>query len=341
MTMLVLVISTVLAFSSCNKDDDGINSDENNGGSTIVDGIDTSLIPGMYDFNGNIAPSFILYKDGTCKIESNGLSGSITKDKWTYEKTTHVLLVGTHVYTIKLLTSEKLVAEWTSVKYGTSVSSWNRSSLPEDSNSGNSQNYENGHEYVDLGLSVKWATVNIGANKPENYGWYFAWGETSPQPSKNYTWSSYKWTDHSSTDITMTKYLVTTNQVSIDGKKILDLEDDAAYVNWGGNWRMPTLDELNELKRNCTWTWTTQNGVNGYIVYSQKNSNSIFLPAAGCCGTQGLIQDGTRGLYWSSKLDKENSYEANNLQFTEKNVSWDNYSYIHRYFGLSVRAVCP
>lgn len=116
--MLVMVFGTPILFSSCS-------SDEDNNDASVVDGIDTSLLPGIYDFNGNIAPDFTLYKDGTCDVDGN----TSTKGKWTYNKSTHVLLVDTHVYTIKLLTKESLVAEWTSVKYGTSVSSWERRDL--------------------------------------------------------------------------------------------------------------------------------------------------------------------------------------------------------------------
>ena len=131
--------------------------------------------------------------------------------------------------------------------------------------------------YVDLGLSVKWATCNVGANSPEEYGDYFAWGETKPKDS--YKWSTYKWCNGSKDKLT--KYCKESYYGRVDNKTVLDLVDDAAHVNLGGAWRMPTKEEIRELKDNCTWTWTTQNGVNGYLVTSKKNDNSIFLPAAG------------------------------------------------------------
>ena len=125
-------------------------------------------------------------------------------------------------------------------------------------------------EYVDLGLSVKWATFNVGASVPEDYGDYFAWGEV--EPKDEYSWENYKWCD--GTESVMTKYN------DVDNKSILDEEDDAAKVNWGGEWRMPTDEELTELREKCTWEWTMHNGVNGYKVIG-VNENSIFLPATG------------------------------------------------------------
>ena len=138
-------------------------------------------------------------------------------------------------------------------------------------------------EYVDLGLSVKWATFNVGATSPEDYGDYFAWGDT--EPKENYNWATYKWCE--GTDKTMTKYCSDSNYGNngfTDNKMELDLSDDAAHANWGGNWRMPTDAELTELREQCTWTWTTQDGVNGYKVTSKTSGytdKSIFLPAAG------------------------------------------------------------
>ncbi|MBR4119245.1 MAG: InlB B-repeat-containing protein [Bacteroidales bacterium] len=174
----------------------------------------------------------------------------------------------------------------------------------------------NGHGYVDLGLSVKWATCNVGAESPEDYGDYYAWGETttkSSYTSSNYTYSS--------------------NPTS------LPLSADAARVNWGGSWRMPTIYEQEELinTNNCTWTWTTQNGVNGYKVTSKKNGNSIFLPAAGYLSGSNLSSAGSYGAYRSSSLFTYNG-GACYLSFNSSSVSWNIYN---RSYGRSVRAVCP
>ena len=146
-------------------------------------------------------------------------------------------------------------------------------------------------EYVDLGLSVKWATFNVGATSPEDYGDYFAWGET--ETKETYSWATYKW----GTSSNLTKYNTT------DGKTILDLDDDAAYVNWGGKWRMPSKEEVDELTQQCNWIWTTHNNVNGYKV-TGPNGNSIFLPAAGYKGAGPTYPAGEDGLYWTSTLEK-------------------------------------
>ena len=179
-----------------------------------------------------------------------------------------------------------------------------------DNPSGNSSN---GHEYVDLGLSVKWATCNVGANAPEAYGDYFAWGEISPKSS--YSSSNYSYSNNPST---------------------LPMSADAANANWGGTWRMPTRAEKDELRTQCTWTWTTQNGVKGYTVTSRTNGNSIFLPAAGYHYNSDLFNAGSSGYYWSSSVDY--SELACNLGFNVSYVGWD---YYNRHYGRSVRPVLP
>ena len=153
------------------------------------------------------------------------------------------------------------------------------------------------HEYIDLGLSVKWATCNVGANNPEEYGDYFAWGEV--EPKMEYNWRTYKWCE--GVQNTQTKYCTNSSNGTVDNKTVLDKEDDAAAVNWGGAWRMPTKEEQDELHQQCTWTWTTQNGVNGYTV-TGSNGNSIFIPAAGYRGDSSLSFAGGYGYYWSSSL---------------------------------------
>ncbi len=195
---------------------------------------------------------------------------------------------------------------------------------------------ESGHEWVDLGLpsGLKWATCNVGATTPEGYGNYFAWGETSPKDS--YTWSAYKYCNGSSS--TLTKYNTSSNYGTVDNKTILDLSDDAARANWGGTWRMPTYNEWDELKNNCTWEWTTQNGVNGYKVTSKTNGNSIFLPEAGYRNGTSVYNVGSYGRYWSSSLyeSRPYTYRAYYLYFSSGNVYW---GYSDRYNGHTVRAV--
>ena len=149
----------------------------------------------------------------------------------------------------------------------------------------------NGHEYVDLGLpsGLKWATCNVGADSPEGYGNYYAWGETETKT---------EYTQDNSLTYGLTKYELK-SQGYIDGSGNLTPSHDAATANWGGSWRMPTEAELEELKNICTWTWITQNGVMGYNV-TGPNGNSIFLPAAGSRYGASLHNVGIYGKYWSS-----------------------------------------
>ena len=218
---------------------------------------------------------------------------------------------------------------------------------PGDSGSGNTGSENDDHEWVDLGLpsGLKWATMNVGATSPEDYGDYFAWGET--EPKGYYYWSTYKWCSNGKWT-GMTKYTYpdgqkdgiwyNNNTFVGDNKTTLAPEDDAAHVNWGGGWRMPTKAEQDELRRKCTWTWATQNGVKGYKVVG-PNGNSLFLPAAGYRGEGYLDGAGSNGDYWSSSLDTSDSNYAYGLDFDSDRVDW---SYSHRrYYGLSVRAVCP
>ena len=176
---------------------------------------------------------------------------------------------------------------------------------------------ENGYEWVDLGLSVKWATCNVGASKPEEYGDYFAWGEV--EPKDYYDWSTYKWCNGSY--YTQTKYNTNSSYGTVDNKTQLELSDDAARANWGGSWRMPTTEEQQELINKCTWEWTSQNGVFGRKVIG-LNGKSIFLPAAGFRGSS---------LYTGSP-----DY-AYYLVFNSSGAGWE---YSNRLCGSSVRPVC-
>ena len=192
---------------------------------------------------------------------------------------------------------------------------------------------ENGYEWVDLGLpsGTKWAACNVGATSPEEYGNYYAWGETEPKTI--YDWSTYKWCNGSNT--TLTKYNTDSDYGTVDDKTVLDPEDDAARVNWGGAWRMPTFAEWTELCENCTWTWTTKNGVNGYEVKG-TNDNSIFLPAAGARYDDDLDFAGSYGDYWSSSLSADDPNDAWYVYFYSDDVFRSN---DYRYYGLSVRPV--
>ena len=203
----------------------------------------------------------------------------------------------------------------------------------------------NGHDWVDLGLSVKWAICNVGASSPEGYGDYFAWGET--QPKSRYGWSTYKfWVsgdgewDGVKFNIKINKYCTRSSYWEdpnpMDNKTVLAPDDDAAHVNWGGSWRMPTDEEWTELRTKCTWTWTTKNGVDGRKV-TGPNGNSIFLPAAGYRYATGLYSAGADGYYWSSSLDTDDSHDAWNVYFGSGDVFRDDNG--RRYYGFSVRPV--
>ena len=195
-----------------------------------------------------------------------------------------------------------------------------------------------GHEWVDLGLpsGTLWATCNVGANAPEEYGDYFAWGETAPKEDY-YDWGTYKWCNGSST--TLTKYCTKSDygyNGFVDNKTELDPEDDAAYVNWGSSWRMPSLEQIQELCENCTWQWIQRNGVNGQLV-TGPNGNTMFLPAAGSRWDVSPYGAGSDGYYWSRSLYSSIPNYAYSLRFYSGN--WSNWGSNYRSDGHAVRAV--
>ena len=194
------------------------------------------------------------------------------------------------------------------------------------------------HEYVDLGLpsGTLWATMNIGANAPEEYGDYFSWGETAPKAA--YNWSNYKWMNLIDGQyIELLKYCTDSEAGTVDGKTELDPEDDAAYVNWGTSWRMPSMEQIQELLQYCRHASSTQNGVKGRL-FTGPNGNTMFLPAAGYRWGTLLENAGTYGYYWSRTLDTDElgPVFANTLYF---------YSFLYqldveiRNYGLPVRPV--
>ena len=196
----------------------------------------------------------------------------------------------------------------------------------------------NGHEWVDLGLpsGLKWATCNVGADEPSDYGNYYAWGETSTK--NTYDWAGYTFrvSGDNYDNVTFNKYNTQRNYGSVDNGTYLEVPDDAARANWGGSWRMPTDAEWMELRENCDWTWATLDGRKGYKVTSRTNGNSIFLPAAGERYGGSVGSAGSYGLYWSSSLNSDSPYCAWNVNFSTDKV---NRSGSSRYDGLSVRPV--
>ena len=186
-------------------------------------------------------------------------------------------------------------------------------------------------EYVDLGLSVKWATCNLGATKPSDYGHYYAWSETMVKG--DYSWDTYKWGKGNN----ITKYN------DSDGKTVLDPEDDVATAKLGSPWRMPTKDEINELIGGCTWKWTKKNGVRGHEVKG-TNGKTIFLPAAGTRKGFELLYTGESGFYWSASRASNEINKAFYFDNGYSNIIDDNLIHARitdRYRGYTVRPVRP
>ena len=200
-----------------------------------------------------------------------------------------------------------------------------RAIVPGARTPGSGTGTENNYKYVDLGLpsGLKWATCNVGATSPEQAGLYFAWGETTGYTAEQVTSGVRAFTKN-----------VYNAGSAASIKKNLTLEQDAAHVNLGGNWRMPTKDECQELLDNCDVTWVTSymgKGMAGRLYTSRVNGKSVFFPAAGRCDGSDVRYAGSDGYYWSASWYSSSS--AWNLAFDYLGSSY-------RYLGLSVRGVC-
>lgn len=194
----------------------------------------------------------------------------------------------------------------------------------------------NDYEYVDLSLpsGTLWATCNIGANTPEDYGDYFAWGETTPKTT--YNWSTYKYCNGGSHQLTMYCYDASFGYHGFtDNLTVLQPSDDAATANWGNGWCMPTTDQWKELRDNTSYVWTTQNGVNGYL-FEALNGVSLFLPAAGYRDDNELLGYRGYGYYWLNSLGDDDPDLAWYFNF-HSDVIYKNYD--SRSLGLSIRPV--
>ena len=229
---------------------------------------------------------------------------------------------------VKWLTVLKIASDGLLLAEGSTLLSYNRTKP---------------HEYVDLGLpsGTLWATCNIGADNPEDYGLYFAWGETTgytqdTTDGHSFNWTSYKWCNGSYN--TQTKYCNNSRygyNGFTDTLTELEPEDDAAYVNWGNGWRMPSRNQQDELRTECTWTWTTKNGKNGYNVVG-PNGNSLFLPAAGYRTDTYLYYAGSNGYCWSRTVGSSLPDGAYYLGFNSSRIIADSRT---RCDGRSVRPV--
>ena len=197
--------------------------------------------------------------------------------------------------------------------------------------------FVNGHEYVDLGLpsGTLWATCNLGANKPEDYGNYYAWGET--RTKSTYNWDSYKYANGSYNK--MTKYCRKSdygNNGFADNLTELEPDDDPATVNWGSSWHTPSFEQWNELLANTTNKWTKRKGVRGRLFTSKNNGQTLFLPAAGSRSHNELLNAGSFSFYWSSSLSSSEPDQAWHFYFRSDCFYLDDFP---RYNGLSVRPV--
>ena len=205
---------------------------------------------------------------------------------------------------------------------------------PNDPNNGNETN--DNLEYVDLGLpsGTLWANCNIGATVPEGYGNYYSWAEI--EKKETYKWDTYKYCNESGTQLT--KYCNDPefgNEGYIDNLTILESGDDAAIVLLGNEWCMPTKEQWDELLQNTTYTWTTQNDVNGYL-FTATNGNTMFLPASDRIRDEEVLDLGNQGYYWSNMLDNENPRNANTLVFSSEDIKT---SSSLRHLGIPVRPV--
>lgn len=221
--------------------------------------------------------------------------------------------------------------------------------------------YVAGHSFVDLALPSKtlWATMNVGAITPEDFGDYYAWGEINQKDT--FYWKNYKHCiinnslpsnefNYNLGDI-ITKYNNSGSYGNVDNKTALEPSDDAAYSSWGGIWKMPTADDWQELYNNCYKDFTTQNGVNGCIFKSKINGNSLFIPAGGRYDVLKIVEDNAHSWYWSSSLLSQ--YPTSAYSFGFYNFYNEEYERIEtgfhntygnadqpRFFGLSIRPVC-
>jgi hypothetical protein len=194
------------------------------------------------------------------------------------------------------------------------------------------KSFHQDHEFVDLGLSVKWATCNVGADSPDEYGDYFAWGET--QPKSYYSWSNYKYWEQGAGFFGnyMKKYCYNQVDGNVDRKSVLDKNDDAASTNWGGNWRTPTKYELFELRDSCKWEEEISDDVRGYRV-TGPNGNSIFIPNAAYILGSIHGDRGDKVTLWSSSLNRNVSSKAYLLETYELDIDYE------RYLGCPIRPV--
>ena len=272
-------------------------------------GEETIAFPALEEITGSLR---VDYKPVNAEVWIDGEKAGLSPDRFSVMVGSHKVELRKAGYASK--TESVSVKEGEETLIGGTLSK--EAVAQSTSQSGGTSGTIAGHEYVDLGLSVKWATCNVGADSPEDYGDYYAWGETK------------------------TKSRYDTDNCETWEKQIGDIKGtsrDVAHVKWGGTWRLPTEAECDELLKKCTWTWTTQGGHAGYKV-TGKNGNSIFLPAAGWRDGTSLYGTGSRGSYWSSTPFEGGTQDACSLYFYSggRRTGWGSY---RRRSGRSVRPV--
>lgn len=296
--------------------------------------VDADWIRDYGKFNGSwkiTGDNLFLQEDGKGGRDGNSYSCLVEINPGKIQSVEENKFVVKYIIKAKDMNGEVLEFEYltTFIRLGSSGSN-DENEKPEESDKTTGE--IQGHEWVDLGLSVKWATCNVGAESPEDYGDYYAWGETTTK--SDYDWDTYKWCE--GTKNSMTKYCTNSDYGIVDNRKRLASSEDVATVKWGNKWRMPTKEEFHELVEDCTWTWTPL-GVNGMKV-TGPNGNSIFLPAAGRCGGTGSpLSRGSVCFYWSASLSEYYCYHAYHLCCDNDRYDWN---YVNnRYFGCPVRPV--
>ena len=298
-----------------------VTQDENYVYFTLADGTVIKIAKG----NGNNQSNddFIF----TITYHSNGGEGIMEKDTihYGYEIT---------IDTCQFFKEGYYFKEWNTDKDGKGVSYTGGHSLFAYRNIILYAQWKENRQAIDLGLSVKWAPMNVGAAKPEDFGDDFAWGEVESKSS--YTWDTYKWCGSGWSEYghpSLKKYCTNYKQGSVDDRIVLEAEDDAATANWGEHWRMPTKKEWEELYDNCIVTKTNQNGVIGYLFKSKINGNRIFFPPTK--GGDNMFSISGEGHYWSSSLLPSSSSFAYVMKIDNQTLGHN-----YRYVGYSIRPVC-
>ena len=324
LSIILLAVTLGFVVISCNKNEEGeegFSSQEQEVFNTLIG---TWRGKGLLGDKEWIFKSSKEYTLNEYKFNTNTLTSS-ESGRFSLETKSDAiyLMVNSGSYAITLINSN-------TIKLG--GTEYNRVGSPanidddDDNNTQKTTGYVNGHEYVDLGLSVKWAKCNMGAKFPEQYGSYYSWGETGVK--RSYYLTDYKY------------YNSKTGKFISIGQNICGTQYDAATFFWGNKWRMPNKEEMQELLDNCTWEWTTINSISGFQIKG-KNGNSIFLPAGGCnTGDDKSAKAGTFGQYWTGIFDKETDFysTAFSLVFTTSKYHFG-VEPGYRETGLNIRPV--